>query len=285
MEKLRLGAHMSIEGGPANALARGRSINCDTIQMFTRSANRWQSKALTPEQIQDFTRARAETGIAPIIAHSSYLINLASPDAVLWPKSQKALVTELERCEQLGIEDYVLHPGAHKGAGEEAGLQRIAEALTAALAVTPSAQVRVLLETTAGQGTSVGCTFEHLAWLIDRTSSASRVGVCFDTAHSLASGYEYRDAVSYGAMWEHFDSVIGLEFLRAIHLNDSKRDLESHVDRHEQIGEGFVGLETFRRLVNDPQLRRVPMILETPKGPDMLEDIENLALLRSLIAD
>jgi deoxyribonuclease-4 len=279
----RLGAHMSIEGGPANAIRRGRSIDCETIQIFTRGPNRWAAKPLTQEQIADFGTERAEAGIDPIVAHSSYLINLASPDRALWKRSLDALVTELKRCDQLKVGDYVLHPGSHKGTGIEAGLQRIAEGLSAALAAMDGAGVCILLEITAGQGDGLGHTFEELAWLLDHAQPTEHLGVCFDTAHALAAGYEFRDVESYTAMWGAFDQIIGRERLRAIHLNDSKRDLDSRVDRHEQLGQGFVGLEAFRLLVNDPSLRHVPMILETPKGPDLHEDVENLAILRGLI--
>ncbi len=276
---------MSIAGGPANALLRGHSIGCDAVQIFTRNANRWRSRELTSQQIKDLRQARAATGIHPIVAHSSYLINLATPDDDLWQRSVDALILETRRCQQLGVRDYVLHPGAHRGSGEEAGLRRIAAALSAALSATAGTEVRVLLENTAGQGSSLGYTFEHLAWLMGHTEGTERLGVCFDTAHALAAGYEFRQVESYAAMWEHFSDIIGLERLHAIHLNDSKRDLASRVDRHEHIGKGFVGLEPFRMLVNDPRLRSVPMLLETPKGPDMLEDVENLALLRDLIHD
>jgi len=282
MQRPRFGAHMSIAGGPAEALRRGQSIGCETIQMFTRSSNRWDSRDLTDTEIADFHQARQETGIHPIVAHSSYLINLASPDEALWERSLGALIIELRRCQQLGIQDYVLHPGSHKGTDEAQGLYRVAKALTRALEET-KAEVRVLLETTAGQGDSLGCRFEHLAWLLDAAAPRERLGVCLDTAHVLAAGYEYRDAPSYVTMWQTFDAVIGRESLRAIHINDSKRDLGSQVDRHEQLGEGFVGIEALRLLVNDRSLWHLPMILETPKGPDMAEDIANLALLRNLV--
>ena len=219
------------------------------------------------------------------MAHSSYLINLASPEEELWLKSLDAAITEMRRCAQLGIVDYVLHPGSHRGAGEEVGLRRIAEGLTRALEAMADAEVIVLLETTAGQGDGIGCRFEHLAWLLEHIQPTERVGVCFDTAHVLAAGYEYRQPESYANMWQQFGRIIGMARLRAIHLNDSKRDLGSQVDRHEQIGRGYVGLEAFRLLLNDPALRHIPMILETPKGPDMAEDIANLALLRSLLQE
>jgi deoxyribonuclease IV len=279
----RLGAHMSIAGGLAKALKRGHSIGCDAIQIFTRNASRWASKDLTEADTQEFARALESTGIHPVVAHSSYLINLASPDDDLWARSVVALVTELERCRRLGVRDYVLHPGAHMDAGEQAGMARVVAGLREAFAATAGADVIVLLEITAGQGSALGATFEQLAWMADHARPAERVGVCFDTAHALAAGYDFRDARSYAAMWHQFDAVIGLRRLRAIHLNDAKRDLGSHVDRHEHIGEGYVGLEAFRLLVNDPALRHVPMLLETPKGEDMREDVMNLARLRSLI--
>lgn len=285
MDKLRLGAHMSIAGAPANALWAGRSIGCDAIQMFTRNANRWTSKELTPKEIDDFQRARVETGIAPIVAHSSYLINLGSPDEALWRKSLEALITELRRCQQLGLVDYILHPGAHMGAGEEAGLERIAQGLTRALEATAGSGVIILLETTAGQGSALGYRFEQLAWLIDRVRPPERLGICFDTAHALAAGYEYRTPERYEAMWREFEAVIGLKRLRAIHLNDSLKDVDSRIDRHTHIGQGYVGLDAFRMLLNDPRLRRAPMLLETPKSDDLHEDVENLAILRSLVAD
>ena len=280
----RLGAHMSIEGGAANALRRGHSIDCDAIQMFTRNPNRWRAKDLTEEEIADFAQARDETEIQPIVAHSSYLINLGSPDDDLWERSQGALIDELHRCGQLGISDYVLHPGAHKESGGEAGLERVTVALERVLEATAEDRVIILLENTAGAGTVLGQRFEELAWVIDRAGGGERLGVCFDTAHALAAGYEFRQSHTYRIMWAHFRQVIGRERLRCIHLNDAMRDLGSHADRHEQLGKGCVGLGVFRMLVNDADLRHVPMLLETPKGPDMHEDIENLALLRALIA-
>ncbi|MFO7917828.1 MAG: deoxyribonuclease IV [Anaerolineae bacterium] len=283
MSEPRLGAHMSIAGGPANALLRGDSIACDTIQMFTRSSSRWRSKALSPEQMRAFEAARQETGIHPIIAHSSYLINLASPKESLWQRSVEALITELIRCQQLDIPAYVLHPGHHTGSGEAEGLARVAEGLRTALQATAEDQVTILLENTAGQGTGLGYTFEHLSWLIKHAEPQERLGVCFDTAHAFAAGYEFRRPAAYGEMLGTFDDVIGLERLGVIHLNDSKRDLGSRVDRHEHIGEGYIGRKAFRLLVNDERLRDVPMILETPKGPGLREDIKALALLRDLI--
>jgi deoxyribonuclease IV len=284
MAKPRLGAHMSIDGGPAHALERGQRIGCETIQIFTRNANQWKSRDLTGQEASDFIQACQVTGISPVVAHSSYLINLGSPDDILWEKSVAALIHEVRRCAALQVTTYVLHPGAHMGTGEEAGLARIVSGLDRTLDATPEGAVVITLEITAGQGSSLGCSFEHLGYMISHCHFPQRLGICFDTAHALAAGYEYRQRDTYEAMWSHFDAAIGIDKLRAIHMNDSKKDLNSHVDRHEQIGQGFVTLEAFRMLLNDPRLSRVPMILETPKGPEMLEDIRNLAILRSLIA-
>ncbi|MHB1356301.1 MAG: deoxyribonuclease IV [Anaerolineae bacterium] len=275
---------MSIDGGPANALLRGQQIGCETIQIFTRNASRWTSRDLNTQEINEFAQALQTTGITPVVAHSSYLINLGSPDDILWEKSIAAAINEITRCSALQITTYVLHPGAHMGAGEGAGLARIVSGLDRALEATQGADVVITLEITAGQGSSLGCSFEHLGYMVSHCKYPERLGICFDTAHALAAGYEYRQRGAYEIMWSHFDSAIGLGKLRSIHMNDSKKDLNSHVDRHEQIGQGFVTLEAFRMLLNDPRLVSVPMILETPKGPEMQEDIQNLAMLRSLIA-
>jgi deoxyribonuclease-4 len=210
---------------------------------------------------------------------------LASPKEGLWQKSLEALITEMTRCQELGISSYVLHPGHHTGSGERAGLARMAQGLRAALRSTAEANVTILLENTAGQGTSLGHRFEQLSWLIDHTEPQERVGVCFDTAHAFAAGYEFRQPAAYEAMWNAFDDIVGLGKLGVIHLNDSKRNLGSHVDRHAHIGEGHIGREAFRRLVNDTRLQHVPMILETPKGPDLKEDIKALTLLRSFLRE
>ena len=284
MTELRLGAHMSIAGGPANALRRGHSIGCDAIQIFVQSPNRWTSKPLTSQEIEAFALARSDTGIDPIVAHSSYLINLASPKKDLWTRSVEALLLELNRCRQLGIETFVIHPGAHTGSGKEAGLRRIASGLQRVLRGSESDSLRIALEITAGQGTTLGYTFEQLAWLIDHVRGDERLAVCFDTAHAHAAGYTFGNEKTYAEMWRRYEDVIGRDRLAVIHLNDSKRECGSHVDRHEQLGKGTISIEAFRLLVNDPLLRHVPMLLETPKVPDMHEDVKNLALLRSLVS-
>ncbi len=282
-KKLLLGAHQSIAGGVENALSRGQEAGCDTIQIFVKTPNRWVSKPIAGENVIAFREAVDETGIWPVFAHSLYLINLATPDDALWHKSLDALVDDLERCEQLGLPGLVIHPGSHMGSGEGEGIARIAAALDAAHARLPGYGVQVWLEVTAGQGAHLGYTFAQLRAMIAAVKEPERLGICFDTAHAFAAGYELRTQDGYEATWREFDETLSLERLKAIHLNDSKKELGSRVDRHEHIGKGLLGLEPFRFLLNDPRFRGVPMTLETEKSPDLAEDKENLALLRSLV--
>lgn len=280
-----LGAHMSIAGGFDQAVWRGQKAGCDTIQVFVKNANRWKAKELTEEEINDFQQALEETGIGPVVAHNSYLINLASPDEDLWLKSLEAMVVEVERCTALGIPYLAMHPGAHSGAGEDVGLNRITNGLNEILERTEHSQVMLLLETTSGQGSVLGGRFEHLAELISNCYYPERLGVCLDTCHIFAAGYDLRTAEACEKTFQEFDEIIGLEKLKAIHLNDSKGELGSHRDRHEHIGMGQIGLEGFRWIVNNPLLKPLPMLIETPKGPDLKEDMDNLSLLRSLIEE
>jgi deoxyribonuclease-4 len=283
-KKLLLGAHQSIAGGVENSLARGQEAGCDTIQIFVKTPNRWVSKPIAKENAIAFRAAVDETGIWPVFAHSLYLINLATPDDALWQKSLDALVDDLERCEQLDLPGLVIHPGSHMGSGEETGIARIASALDAAHARLPGYGVQVWLEVTAGQGDHLGYRFAQLRDMIDAVKEPERLGVCFDTAHAFAAGYELRTRDGYEATWRQFDETLGLDRLKAIHLNDSKKELGSRVDRHEHIGKGLLGLEPFRFLLNDPRFRGIPMTLETEKSEDLAEDKENLAVLRSLVA-
>ena len=285
----RLGAHMSILGGLHLALERGHSIGCETIQLFTRNSARWKAKARTPEELELYRETLARTGIVPVFAHAIYLINLASPDKQVRVQSNEALREELARCHEAGIPYLVLHPGSHKGTGLERGIARIAQSIRDAYAEHPEYTVVTLLENTAGQGDTIGRTFAELAQIevLCRKSSGeacTQIGYCFDTAHALASGYEIRTPEGYTETLARFDEVLDLERLRCFHLNDSKTDLGSHRDRHEQIGQGYVGLETFRMLLNDARFADRPMLLETPKDDDLHQDVENLALLRSLLA-
>ena len=290
----RLGAHMSILGGLHKALERGHSIGCETIQLFTRNNARWKAKARTPEELELYRDTLAQTGIDPVVAHAIYLINLAAPEKRVHDLSNDAFREELARCHEAGIPYLVLHPGSHKGTGLEQGIARIAQNIRDAYAEHPEYTVVTLLENTAGQGDTIGRTFEELAQIeaLCRQSGADKlhpgdecphIGYCFDTAHALASGYDIRAAAGYEETMAHLNEVLGLDRLRCFHLNDSKTELGSHHDRHEQIGQGHVGLETFRLLLNDARFADRPMLLETPKDDDLHQDVEALALLRSLI--
>jgi deoxyribonuclease-4 len=280
---LRLGAHESIAGGLYKAFDRAQSVGCEAVQIFVKPNRQWAVKPLTEEDIARFKAKADETGIQPVVGHASYLLNLATLDEALWTKSRDMLTVELERCEALGVPYLVLHPGSHVGAGEDAGLARVAQALGEVHAATPGFQAQILLETTAGQGSSLGHRFEHLAWLMEHAPEGERLGVCLDTCHVFAAGYELRTPEGYATTMEAFDRVIGLEQLKAIHLNDSKGDLGNRKDRHEHIGKGGIGLEGFRHIMNDPRLAGLPGLLETPKGKELREDAENLAALRALI--
>ena len=280
---MRLGAHMSIAGGVDKAIDRAESVGCEAVQIFTKNNNQWKARPIPAEQAERFQARLEETGIGPVVAHDSYLINLASSDDALWEKSTEAFRVELERCETLGIPYLVAHPGSHTGAGEDVGLRRVADALNRLHDELPGYRVRTLLETTAGQGTALGATFEQLARITADLRAPERVGYCFDTCHVFAAGYDLRTPDTYAETMATFDAVLGLANLCAVHLNDSKRGLGSRVDRHAHIGEGEIGLAGFRNLVNDDRLRDLPGLLETPKSDDLHEDIENLARLRRLV--
>jgi len=279
---MRLGAHMSISGGLDQAIVRGQEVGCETIQIFTRSPRQWRPRTLEDDEIERFRHKRGETGIAPVVAHDCYLINLASPDEELWRKSLAVFVEEVGHCQTLGVPYLVMHPGSHVGVGEEAGLERIAVALDRARMETPGCDVKVLLENTAGQGTNLGSTWEQLAALLTLVSDNGWLGVCFDTCHAFAAGYELRTRAGYEATWRVVDDLIGLERVEVIHLNDAKGDLGSRLDRHEHIGRGTMGLEPFRMLLNDDRFSDLPMLLETPKRPGRNDDEENLRVLRAL---
>ncbi len=279
----RLGAHMSISGGVDTAFDRGEQVGCDAMQIFTKNSNQWRAAPLKEETVERYHRRQAETGITPVVAHASYLLNLATPDDGLWEKSINALLVEMERCDVLAIPYLVIHPGSHMESGDDAGVARIAQALNVAHDRLPDAQVKITLETTAGQGTNLGYRFEHLAAMIAATEAEDRLAVCYDTCHILAAGYDFRTSSGYAEVFKQFDESIGLERLTVFHLNDSKKDLGSRRDRHAHIGEGSVGPEGFRHILNDSRFEDIPMLLETPKSKDMHEDVENLARLRALI--
>ncbi len=274
---------MSIAGGVFNAPVRGRSIGCDTIQIFVKNANQWVGKEITDEEAEKFQQAKKATGIDPIFSHNSYLINLASPDDPLYQKSIASMLDELERSERLKLPFMVMHPGAHVGSGEEAGLKRIAAAINTLFQKTKGYQVNIALETTAGQKSNLGYSFEHLATLIAGIKDKKRVCVCYDTCHTFTAGYDLRTKKAYEATFAEFDNVVGLGRISAFHLNDSVNELGSKIDRHAHIGQGYIGVDGFRLLLNDDRFADIPMVLETPKGPDMAEDVMNLNVLRDLL--
>lgn len=279
----RFGAHVSVAGGVSKAFQRAEDVGCDTMQIFTRNNNRWNTKPLAPEEIERWYARWQQSPVHPVVSHASYLINLASADDALWEKSINAFIDELERAEALGLLGVVLHPGSPKDDGEAFGIKRIAQALDICHQRTAGFKTLTLLETTAGTGKHLGYRFEQLAAMRAGVDDPARVAICFDTCHVFAAGYEIRTAEGYAETMDAFDRTIGLERLRCFHFNDSKFDLGSRKDRHEHIGKGFIGLDGFRHIINDARFEDVPMILETPKSKDMHEDVENLAVLRSLV--
>lgn len=280
-----LGAHESTAGGLHLAFVRIISVGGQALQIFTRNQRQWQVPPLTAEEISRFRGQWAESPDMPVASHASYLINLGSGDGAQAEKSVQAVVEELRRCDLLGIPWLVIHPGSHGGDGVEVGLARVVKNLDAALAAAgKESTVKILLETTAGQGNALGSRFEELAWIIDNARRPDRLGVCLDTCHIFAGGYDIRTPETYTRTMADFDRTIGLERLLFIHLNDSKKDLGSRVDRHEHIGRGRIGRAGFGLLLNDPRFARMPMTLETPKGDDLVEDRENLRLLQTLVA-
>ena len=278
-----LGAHMSIAGGVGNALLDGKKVDCDAIQIFTKSSRQWAAKPYTKDEIEQFRINQKDTGIATVIAHDSYLLNLGSPDIGLRKCSVAAFIDELERCEVLGVTNLVAHPGAHVGAGEAEGIKLIAKSLDEVHKSCLGYKVKVTLEITAGQGSNLGYRFEQIGDVLDATKESDRLRVCFDTEHAFAAGYDIRTKEGYEQTFAEFDDAIGIDRLAAFHLNDSKKEFHSRVDRHEHIGKGYIGVEAFRLLLNDKRFWGLPMCLETPKGPDLKEDRENLTLLRNLI--
>jgi deoxyribonuclease-4 len=277
-----LGAHMSIAGGAFNAFAQGERFGCTTIQIFTKSSNQWRAKELTDEEVDKYHAEQDRTRINPVIAHDSYLINLGSPDKALIKKSREAFLIEMQRCETFKIPVLVTHPGSHLGEGEEWGIERIAESISWLHKKTPGFKVRIALETTAGQGTNLGYKFEQLASMIEQSSEPERLEVCMDTCHIFAAGYDITTKKGYEQTILEFDRIIGLDRLAAIHFNDSKKELGSRVDRHNHIGEGFIGEEPFGFFMRDKRFEKIPKLLETPKGDDGEMDKINLDKLRKL---
>ena len=282
------GAHMSVAGGLETAFRRGVAVGCDCLQIFVKNQRQWSAAPLTGDQIARFEAARGETGLTPVLAHAGYLLNLASPDGPTRRRSILGLIDELERGAALGLPGLVLHPGAYREGTLAGGIKRVVKALDRVHRACPGYSCKILLETTAGQGTSIGYRFEQLAAICHGVADSDRLGVCLDTCHLFAAGYDFRTAEGYAAMIDELDSAIGVANVRCIHLNDSKRELGSRVDRHEHIGKGKIGKVGLAHFVNDPRLVRAPMILETPKGKDGRGadlDKVNLKRLRGLLAD
>ena len=288
----RLGAHLSIAGGLPRAVDRAEASRCEALQIFTKSAGQWRARVLPSDEVALFRHRVEETGIWPVVAHNSYLINLASASPVLRAQSIAALGEELDRAEALGLAGLVMHPGSCTTGTEADGLRLIADAIKRLLAERPRAQTQVLLEHTAGQGTNLGHRFEHLAGILEGVDGSPRVGVCLDTCHLLAAGYDLCSEKGYEDTFRAFDRIVGLDRLKVFHLNDSRKPRGSRVDRHEHIGKGCLGLDPFRRLLNDPRFAGLPMLLETPKldTPESRRrsdadpwDARNLRTLRKLM--
>jgi deoxyribonuclease-4 len=282
---------MSVAGGLPRAVDRAIAHRCEALQIFAKNASQWRGREVPPEEVREFRRRVDAAGIHPVVSHASYLINLATSSRALWRQSVEAMGDEIDRAEALGLLGVILHPGCYTAGSEAVGLARVAEALVELLRRRRRGSTMVLLEHTAGQGTALGRSFDQLESIIRMTGGNKRVGVCLDTCHLIASGYDIVSPAGYRSTFEQFGRIVGFDRLKAFHLNDSKKPLGSRVDRHEHIGQGFLGLEPFRRLVNDRRFRLLPMLLETPKGPgkpagpitaDPLDE-KNLGTLRALI--
>ena len=277
-----LGAHMSIAGGLHLALERGHALGCFAVQIFVKNQRQWAARPMGDDEVRAFRAARRATGIPWAFAHGSYLVNLGNPDASAWARAVDAFTDELERAEALGLACVAIHPGSHLGTGVEAGLARIASAVGEALRRTRGYRVRIALENTAGAGGTLGRTFGELGALLDRTDRPRRLGVCLDTCHLFAAGYDIRTPDGYRSALAECERAVGIERVLAFHLNDCKASLGSGLDRHENIGRGQLGLAPFRMLLNDARFRAVPKVLETPKDPEPAADLRNLAVLRRL---
>ncbi|MEP6821429.1 MAG: deoxyribonuclease IV [Chthoniobacterales bacterium] len=277
-----LGAHMSISGGLHRALERAASIECSAMQIFVKNNMQWFARPLERAEIRAFLDHTQRKQIRAAFAHANYLINLAATNPQFHANSLRALAEELTRADQLELPFLVLHPGAHLGAGEEAGLERIVASIDAVHSALPKTKTKIALETTAGQGTTLGHTFEQIAHIISNVRQPERLCVCLDTAHVFAAGYDIATEAATRRMFMHFQRTIGLDRLAALHLNDSKTARGSRVDRHDHIGKGKIGLAAFRVIMRDRRFAKIPKVLETPKGKELSEDIENMHTLRAL---
>lgn len=281
-DRILLGAHMSTSGGLHNAIEHGVNTGCTSIQIFTKNNNRWEQRPTTDAEAEKFIAAQSAADIEPVISHTAYLINLATPSDDLHRKSVAALVDEIKRAEQLRIPDVVLHPGSPLDQGAEYGMKKIIASLNRAIDQTADCKARIALEVTAGQGAHLGYTFEQIAEMIAGVDDQRRVSVCLDTCHVFAAGYDIRTRATYDQTFDQFDRIIGLKHLKVIHLNDSMKGLGSRVDRHTHIGEGEIGKDAFKFIMQDERFRTIPKLLETPKSEDYADDLRNLTLLRKL---
>lgn len=282
---MKFGAHMSTAGGVWRALARGRAVGCEVVQVFVKNNMQWRGPPYSPEALARWTQERAASRFDAVFAHAGYLINLAAPPSPKRDQSLQSLIQEIELASALELPFLVLHPGAHLGQGETVGLQQVVAGLDEVFRATKKSSVRIALENTAGQGSCLGHRMAHLAAILDRAGASRRLGVCLDTAHLFAAGHDVRTPKGWTAVVDELDALIGVRQVLAFHLNDSKTELGSRVDRHAGIGQGKIGREGFRHIVNDPRFKRHPGCLETPKSDDLHEDVENLAILRSLVTE
>ncbi len=282
-KKILLGAHMSSAGGVHKAVERAVSIGCTALQLFTKNNNQWFAKKLEDEVIKNYKKNIGDADLSGVVSHDSYLINLCAANPDILKKSRASFQDELERCELLGIPYLNFHPGAHVGAGEEEGLKKIIESLDIIHDKTKNFKVLSVVEVTAGQGTTLGYKFEQINKIITGVQQKNRMAVCIDTCHIFAAGYDISTEKGYEKTFKEFEEIVGLEKLVAFHVNDSKKGLASKVDRHEHIGKGEIGLLGFKLLMNDERFDHIPKILETPKEEDMLDDVENMKILKKLI--
>jgi deoxyribonuclease-4 len=283
-QPLLLGAHMSIAGGIEKSIERGESIGCTTIQIFTKSNRQWYARPFSQEEITLFKQTYKESSIKPVVAHTSYLLNIGSPDKTVYKKSVKSFIEEMDRCHHLDIPYLVMHPGAYLNGTIEDCLQRIIDTLNE-LFSQYSWNTTLLFENTAGQGTNIGYTFEQLAKLYQTSKYKRKIGFCFDTCHAFAAGYTFGTEKEYKTMWKKFNDTVGLQQLKVIHMNDSKGGCGSRIDRHDHIGKGKIGLEAFKLIMNDPHFSTVPKILETPKKDTFKGDKQNMQTLTQLISE
>ncbi len=282
ISKILLGAHMSIAGGVHTAVERGMKIGCTTMQIWVKSNRQWNGKPLTDDGVASYKKLLSESNISPVVVHDTYLINPCARDKLILKKSRAALKDEFDRSELLGVEYLNFHPGAHMGAGEEEGIKLVAESFNILHEQTKGYKVKSVIETTAGQGSAIGYHFEQLRAIIDLVEEKNRMAVCVDTCHVFAAGYDISTEEGYEKTFEEFDAIVGLDRLAAFHVNDSVRELGSCVDRHQHIGKGRIGKLGFKLLMNDPRFVTIPKILETPKKPDMKEDVINMRVLRKM---